>query len=132
MPHPPPLYILTTVVMAVMGVMPTQVSITLAYKSRQLYRPAVAGAVNISETSKQEPVTGGDTVDGTGLYTVSVAQGTFTRVTDPGESGGAGAVVSPPKRIDPNAFLPADRATGWNPGMMEWAASRSGPRIAPR
>jgi hypothetical protein len=106
MPHPTPLYILGTVVIAVMGVMPTPVSAALAYR------------VNISETSKPEPVTGGDTVDGTGLYTVSVAQGTFTRVSDPGEFGSAGAVVSPPNSIDPNAFLPADRATGWNPGMM--------------
>jgi hypothetical protein len=116
MPHRTPLYILATVVIALMGVSP--VSTALAYKSRQLYRPAVAGAVNKSETSKPEPATGGDTVDGIGLYTVSVAQGTFTRVSNPGESGSAGEVVLPPNSIDPNAFLPADRATAWNPGMM--------------
>jgi hypothetical protein len=118
MPHPPPLYILTTVVMAVMGVMPTQVSITLAYKSRQLYQSAVAGAVTKNETSKAEPATGGGTVDRTGLYTEHNAQGTSTRVSDPTKSAIASGALSQPSRIDPTGFLPADRATDWNPGMM--------------
>ena len=62
----------------------------------------MSGAVNKSETWNVGPATGGGTVDG----------------ADPTESANTDAVVSPAGSIDSSAFLPADRATTWNPGMM--------------
>ncbi len=37
---------------------------------------------------------------------------------EPPKSGGAEAAASPPGSLDPSAFLPGDRATVWNPGLM--------------
>jgi Pectate lyase superfamily protein len=100
----------------------TPASAALAYKSTQSYQAAASGVVKKGVTWKVEPAIGGGTVDGNGLYTAPTAQGTYTivatSVADPTKSGRAHAVVSPPGSIDPSAFLPADRATAWNPGLM--------------
>jgi hypothetical protein len=119
--HPTVTYILATVVIAGMGlavwglgratagsdgteVVVAPVGAALASKSTQLYQ----AAVNKSVTGKVKLATDGRTVDGTGLYTAPTAQGTYASVAVPTEYGS----------IDPSAFLPADRATAWNPGMM--------------
>jgi hypothetical protein len=124
-------YTLATVMMAgsglgrttpASGVVAPPASATFADKSTQLHHAAVSDAVNKSMTWKVEPPTGGGTVNGNGLYAAPAVQGTYTiaatSVADPNKSGSAHAVVSPPGSIDPSAFLPADRATAWNPGMM--------------
>jgi hypothetical protein len=68
-----------------------------------------------------EAATGGGTPDGTAFYMASAAPGTDTIVAtgaaDPTKSGSVDG-ASPPGSVDPSAFLPADRATTWNPGMM--------------
>jgi hypothetical protein len=88
----------------------------------QLHQAAVSRAVSKSVAWKVGPANAGGTVDGTGLYTAPTAQqGTYTivasNVADLTRSGSAHA-ASPPGSIDPSAFLPADRATVWNAGMM--------------
>jgi hypothetical protein len=89
----------------------------LGEKSSQLHRAAVSGALNNSVMRKLCSATGGRTVGGT-LCAAPAAQSSPAIVaTGPGESGTARA-VSPSSSIDPSAFLPADRATTWNPGMM--------------
>src|SRR5229473_1199623 len=89
-----------------------------AYESTQLDRAAVPRAVK-TRTGNVKPAIGG-TVDGTGLHTASGGQGTIVAASaaDPAKSGSADAPVSPPDSGDPSIFLPADRATVWNPGMM--------------
>jgi hypothetical protein len=119
----------------------------LASESTQPYQAAVSGVVNKGATRKAEPANRGGTADGNGLSTAPTAPGTIlaTSAAGPAKSGGrphhpasgrrrggarkpadapsadaprADAVVSPPRSIDPSAFLPADRATAWNPGLM--------------
>jgi hypothetical protein len=98
----------------------TPASVSLAYSAMQQFQAAVTGAVDTSVTWSVVPVSGGGTVVA-GLYTAPTAQGTYsvvaTSVADPTRSGTGLAVVSPPSSIDPSAFLPADRATAWNPGL---------------
>jgi hypothetical protein len=91
-----------------------------AHKSTQLSQAEVSSAVNESVGWRVEPITG--TVGGKVLYAAPAAQGTDpivpTGVADPSKSGSVHAAASLPGSIDPSAFLAADRATAWNPGMM--------------
>jgi hypothetical protein len=107
-PHLGLIHIVTTVVIA--GVCLTR-----------LYQPAMSGAGNESVASKVEQVTGRGTVEGIGLDTAPAAQrapAAATGEADATNSGSAAGAVSQQDTIDPSAFLPADRATVWNPGMM--------------
>jgi hypothetical protein len=123
-------YVLATIVIAGMGLTTTasggvEVVATragaAAYKFTQRHQTEVSRAVNRGVARNVKPVTGA--LDGTDLYTAPNAQGTYnilaTNVADPTASGNTDSAVSPPgSSIDPSAFLPADRATVWNPGMM--------------
>lgn len=94
--------------------------VTLAYAATQQFQAAVTNAVDTRVTWSLLPATGSGTI-AAGLYTAPATQGTYTvvatSVADPTRSGTAVAVVSPPSSIDPSAFLSADRATAWNPGL---------------
>lgn len=109
MPPSALVYILATVVIAGIGL-------------TQFYLPAVSGTDNKSVSWRVEQVTGRGRVYGTGLGPAPAAQGASTIAAnseaDPTKSGNADVVVSQPGSIDPSAFLPADRATAWNAGMM--------------
>src|SRR5258705_9120929 len=121
--RPPTLVcVLATVVIAGLG--PTTaanqgVAATRANAAKSTQRHPAAGsrAVNRHVAWNAAPATG----DETGLYTAPAA-GRYAIVaasaTDPTRSVSADAVASPPSSIDPSAFLPPDRATTWNPGMM--------------
>jgi hypothetical protein len=122
---PTPVHILATVVTAGIGLtgaasgsgeVATRGSAARAYGSAQLDQAAGARALKTIVTGNVEPATAFGPVDGAGLYTAQVAQA--ASAADPPKSGSADAVVSPPSSIDPSAFLQADRATVWNPGMM--------------
>jgi hypothetical protein len=95
---------------------------TLADKSTQWHWGEARRAVNGSVTWNAGPTASGDPVDEPGLNTAPVAQAPHTivatSVADPDKSGNAQAVASGPGSIDPSAFLTAERATVWNPGMM--------------
>jgi hypothetical protein len=95
-------------------------STALAYKSTQSRQVAESGAPNKGATWKAEPADGAEIENETGFYTAPHVQSAIaaTNVADLTKSGSDDAAVSPPGSIDPNAFLPADRATTWNPGMM--------------
>src|SRR5258707_9570071 len=109
-------YILATVAIAIAGI------VALAYKSTQSDQDAASHGANRSATGNVQPATGSGPADGTALSMAPPEPGTHAIVSasaaDATKSGSADAVVSPPGSIDPSAFLPADRATVWNPGMM--------------
>jgi hypothetical protein len=89
-------------------VVPTSGTVALAYKPEELHRAAVSPAVKRKMAWNVEvAAVNGDMA--TSVQGNSVADPTQSDV-DP--------VVSPPGSIDPSSFLPADRATTWNPGMM--------------
>jgi hypothetical protein len=131
-PRPIFVYILAAVVIEGMGlttaasggveVLTTLAEAALAHKSTQLSQAPVSSTVNMSMGWKVEPTTGSGTVGGNGLYPAPASPGNYTimptGVADPSKSGSVHAAVSPPGSIDPSAFLAADRATAWNPGMM--------------
>jgi hypothetical protein len=85
-------------------VLAPRASAALAYKSTRLNQAALSRAVGAPATRP---------VNGTSTYTMVA-----TSVGDPTQSGGAKAAAPFGSSIDPSAFLPADRATAWNPGMM--------------
>ena len=89
-------------------VVPTSGTVALAYKPEELHRAAVSPAV------KRKMAWNVEVAAVNGDMATSV-QG--NSVADPTQSD-VDAVVSPPGSIDPSTFLPADRATTWNPGMM--------------
>jgi hypothetical protein len=124
-PHPTLVYILAAVVIEGMGlttaasggveVLTTLDRAALAHKSTQLSQAPVSSAVNKSMGWTVELTTGSGTVGGNDLYAAPFMP---TGEADPSRPGSVHAAVSPPSSIDPSAFLAADRATSWNPGMM--------------
>jgi hypothetical protein len=96
-------------------------TVSLSPGETQQFAAAVSGVDDASVTWSVEPSSGGGTIDASGLYTAPSAPGTYgivaTSVAKPSLRGTARAVVAPPSSIDPSAFLDADRATTWNPGL---------------
>ena len=113
---------LTTTAHGRLAAAATPTNAALVNDNTQLHSTAVSGSGKKSVTLNVERAAGGSLRIGTGLATAPAARRTYTLAAtigpNPTRSGGAQAKASPNGSIDPRAFLPADRATLWNPGLM--------------
>jgi hypothetical protein len=87
----------------------TRAGAALIHRSAKLYQSAVSRIERRSMTGNVEPASSGTTAQGTDTVMATGAPDPTSSSADP---------ASPPGSIDPNALIPADRATTWNPGMM--------------